>query len=282
MNGISKLLSTDGFIQVNKYLIQMFGLHEAVLIGELCAEYNYWEQQNKLIDGMFFSSRENIEANTGLNEHFQRKALITLKNAGIVSVIKRGLPATNHYMIHFDKLLTMLSSSRAPGEELDTESVNLNNNKTRKIEEEKDNPKGLSQEQPKFEFGKRAPKKENLFTKCVNLIDSCDFSPNIRKLLIEYLQFRLSVKDKPLYFNMWKGMLAKLCELCEDDIKKYEAVIKQSIERGYLSFYPINSSNKGIKYESGAEHVPGMTQDDYDEEEKLMAELEAKGVQTVF
>ena len=44
MNGISKLLSTDGFIQVNKTLIKKVGLHEAILIGELCAEYNYWEE----------------------------------------------------------------------------------------------------------------------------------------------------------------------------------------------------------------------------------------------
>ena len=47
MNSISKLLSTDGYIQVNKALIKKIGLHEAIIIGELCSEYNYWEEQNK-------------------------------------------------------------------------------------------------------------------------------------------------------------------------------------------------------------------------------------------
>ena len=42
MDGISKLLSSDGFIVVNKNLIRELGLHEAIIIGELCSEYNYW------------------------------------------------------------------------------------------------------------------------------------------------------------------------------------------------------------------------------------------------
>lgn len=138
-----------------------------------------------------------------------------------------------------------------------------------------------------FQFGKqkKSVKKDNLFTKCVSLIDSYDFAcwGNIRKLLIDYLNYRISVKDKPLYTNMWKGMLNKLVELCDDDIRMYEQVIKQSIERGYLSFYPVSSGSGGsIKNESGARHVPRMTKQDYEDEERRLAELEAKGVQVRF
>ena len=134
-----------------------------------------------------------------------------------------------------------------------------------------------------FQFGKTKPKKEYLFTKCLALMESYDFGcwGKIRKLLVDYLQFRMSIKEKPLYTNMWKGMLNKLVELCDDDISMYESVIKQSIERGYLSFYPV-SNNSGIKFESGSRHVPTMTKEDYLEEEKRLAELEAKGVQVRF
>ena len=45
MNGIAELLSSDGYIITNKVLIKKFGLHSAVLIGELCAEYVYWKNQ---------------------------------------------------------------------------------------------------------------------------------------------------------------------------------------------------------------------------------------------
>ena len=43
----------------------MLGLNEAVLLGELCSEYSYWNNIDKLEDdGYFYSTRENIEENT--------------------------------------------------------------------------------------------------------------------------------------------------------------------------------------------------------------------------
>ena len=287
MNGISKLLSTDGYIQVSKTLIKKLGLHEAILIGELCAEYNYWENVGKLEGGMFYSTRENIEENTGLSDHLQRQALKTLQSEGIITIIKKGLPAKNYYTINFAHLLSILETSSASNRrQLDVESVDLNNNKQTNISKKESNSKELLQNSD-FQFGKTKskPKKDNLFTKCVSLIDSYDFAcwGNIRKLLIDYLNYRISVKDKPLYTNMWKGMLNKLCEMCDDNVDMYERVIKQSIERGYLSFYPVSSgSNTGIKSESGSRHVPRMTEQDYAEEEQRLAELEAKGVRTRF
>lgn len=287
MNGISKLLSTDGYIQVNKALIKKLGLHESIMIGELCAEYNYWESQGKLDNDMFYSTRENIEENTGLSEHFQRKALATLKEQGIIEVTKRGIPAVNYYKINFDKLLTILSTSCSSRRQQETETVDLNNNKQTNIKNKESNSKELLQNSD-FQFGKqkKSVKKDNLFTKCVSLIDSYDFAVwgNIRKLLIDYLTYRISVKDKPLYTNMWKGMLNKLAELGDDDVRLYEAIIKQSIERGYLSFYQLStySKNMAVQSESGSRHVPRMTDEDYAEEERRLAELEAKGVQVRF
>ena len=58
---ISELLATDGYIQVNKKLIKTLGLHEAIIIGELCSEYNYWKNREELVEGSFYSTRENIE-----------------------------------------------------------------------------------------------------------------------------------------------------------------------------------------------------------------------------
>lgn len=283
MDGISKLLSNDGFIVVNKSLIRELGLHEAIIIGELCSEYNYWEKCNKLDDGMFYSTRDNIEYNTGLNEHYQRKALATLKEKEIISVIKKGLPAVNYYKINFDKILNILSTSSASREELDVKDIDLNNNKT-EISKQKNNSKELLQNQ-EFSFGKAKPKKDSLFTKCVNMID--DFvvkndcvGTTVRHKLIEYLRYRISVTDKPLYANMWKGMLNKLEELHKQGYE-YEPIIDYCIERGYLSFYPPNNSSR-LRNESGSRNVPRMTQEDYEKEAERLAELEAQGVQVRF
>ena len=289
MNGISKLLSTDGFIQVNKALIKKLGLHEAILIGEFCAEYNYWEERNMLDDGYFYSTRDNIEENTGLSEHYQRKALSTLYELGIVIIEKRGLPAKNYYKINFDVLLSILEESSCQRRrQQDTESVNLNNNKQTKIKEKEKNSSKEELHSQEFSFGKQStPKKANLYTKCVQLIDSYDFScwGNIREQLIDYLNFRISVKDKPLYANMWKGMLNKLANLCVDDVNKYEQVIQYSLERGYLSFYePKNFSSGTVKNKPWEQGVKSET---YTEEEKreierLTAEREARGEQVWY
>lgn len=162
--------------------------------------------------------------------------------------------------------------------------VEINNNKVNKESNtKKENTKNNSKEllqNSNFNFGKQKSKKENLFTKCVSLIDTYDFSrrEEIRKLLIEYLQFRLSVKDKPLYINMWKGMLNKLCGLCENDIYLYEKVIKQSIERGYLSFYPVNDFNNSLDkpWEEGVKS-DGYTDEEKRELEKREQEMIARG-----
>ena len=89
----------------------------------------------------------------------------------------------------------------------------------------------------------------DLYTFCVNCID--DFCSNkshekrLRKFLLQYLNFRLEVKDKPLYKNMWKGMLSKL-EQCFDqspDNITYTDIVLYNLNRGYLTFYiPPNKS----------------------------------------
>ena len=136
----------------------------------------------------------------------------------------------------------------------DIENVSVENHTQRNTKTSNTNKKNKNSSKEElqsgnFQFGSKQskPKKENLYTKCVQLIDSYDFScwGNIREQLIEYLNFRLAVKDKPLYTNMWKGMLNKLANLCVDDVSKYEQVIQYSLERGYLSFYEPNNYSSG-------------------------------------
>lgn len=159
-------------------------------------------------------------------------------------------------------------------------SDTLTNNNT------KVNIKNNSKELLQFEFGKQKPKKDSLYTKCVQLIDSFIDTHNagrvVREKLIEYLNYRLSIKDKPLYTNMWKGMLNKL-DLLHKQGYGYETIINFNLERGYLSFYPPSGMyGSSIKNESGIRHVPRMTDEDYRKEAEHLAELEAQGEQVRF
>lgn len=121
-----------------------------------------------------------------------------------------------------------------------------------------------------FQFGSKQskPKKENLYTKCVNMVSDFVSEHNcsgpVRGKLMDYLRFRLEVKDKPLYTNMWKGMLGKL-ETLNREGYDYETVIAYSLERGYLSFYAPNNFSSGVKNKPWEQGVKSET---YTEEEK--------------
>lgn len=272
MNSISKLLSTDGFIVVNKTLIRELGLHEAIILGELCSEYNYWEKCNKLDNDMFYSTRDNIEYNTGLNEHYQRKAMTTLKERGILEVKKRGVPAVNYYRINFDKLLILLSSSSSRDEGLEIDEMNLNNNK----QEKQVNKEKLVSKDTNTEFlgsAKQKPKKQNLYTKCVSLIDQKTNDTEIRSLLIDWLNMLLEKyksTGRVLYVNVFKG---KLNMLNDYDDKSWEKIIKYNIMKGYEGFYPIPS----YTYKTDLKDKPwekGVKSEAYTEEEKRQIERE--------
>lgn len=272
MNSISKLLGTDGFIVVNKTLIRELGLHEAIILGELCSEYNYWEKCNKLEDDMFYSTRDNIEYNTGLNEHYQRKAMTTLKERGILEVKKRGVPAVNYYRINFDKLLILLSSSSSRDEGLEIDEMNLNNNK----QEKQVNKEKLVSKDTNTEFlgsAKQKPKKQNLYTKCVSLIDQKTNDTEIRSLLIDWLNMLLEKyksTGRVLYVNVFKG---KLNMLNNYDDKSWEKIIKYNIMKGYEGFYPIPS----YTYRTDLKDKPwekGVKSEAYTEEEKRQIERE--------
>lgn len=97
---IINLIASNNFITVNRDLIKLYGLEEAVILGELASEYSYWERKGELDDdGYFFSTIENIEETTGIKVKQQRKALETLKECGIIDAKLKGLPARRYIKI---------------------------------------------------------------------------------------------------------------------------------------------------------------------------------------
>ena len=112
--------------------------------------------------------------------------------------------------------------------------------------------KGYSKEELRNEFlgsvkktKRRRPtrpisSKPTLFDKCVAEINLYTDLPELREKLIKFLKIRLEVKDKPFGIESWKGMLDKLDQAVTECGREYVDVVQQSIDRGWLSFYPIN------------------------------------------
>lgn len=90
------------------------------------------------------------------------------------------------------------------------------------------------------------PRKQSLYSKCMAEINVFTQELQLHTLLVKYLNLRLEMKDKPLYYNQWKGMLDKLADIIKNNPGMYyEDVVRQSIDRGYASFFPVNSYSKG-------------------------------------
>ena len=256
MIDIIGLLSTDGYIMTNKTLIRKFGGDCAILMGELCAEYKYFEAREELDEnGSFYSTQENIEYNTGLNSYAQRNATKILIEAGILVIDKRGMPAKNYYKICVEQLSSLFVTSGLNFKQQDLQNLNLNNNKENNNKKDSNSINRItpdddydshsySFDELKSEFvGSKKTKKPTLYSKCADEICSYTDDYNLRQVLTDYLVMRLAVKDKPIRgVNQWKGMLNKLNTLQGD---KY-TIVNQSLEKGWLTFYPItnNSSNK--------------------------------------
>ena len=112
---LASLLSSSKYIIVNKDLIKMLGLNESVILGELCSEYTYWENTNQLMDDeYFYSTRENIENNTGINAHFQRIAIKNLEQKGIITLKKMGIPCKIYYKINEKSVVECLKMAKLP------------------------------------------------------------------------------------------------------------------------------------------------------------------------
>lgn len=108
MSILMSILSSDGYIILNKYIMKALGLHEAILLGELCSEFIYWHKENKLQDGFFYSTRENIEKETTLSPHQQRQTIKTLVNKGLVEIVEKDMPKKTYYRIDEEKVYKFL------------------------------------------------------------------------------------------------------------------------------------------------------------------------------
>lgn len=140
---LSSLLASTGFIVANKTLIRKVGLSEAVLIGELCSELNYWKEKGESEGGWFFSTVANVERETGIKKVTQATLLNKLQGLGLLEFCRAGLPPKRYIRLNFDAIAHILDDDcpkveRSLEQETDvfgteTEQHNKNNsNKNKK------------------------------------------------------------------------------------------------------------------------------------------------------
>ena len=124
------LLSSSSFLIVNKRLAKQVGLKGAILLADLISKEEYF-LANGMTDGWFFNTAKNIEEDTCLTSHQQRKAIKRLKDLGIIETKVVGIPAKQHFKIIENKLLSYFNTSceeSAKQVVKKTQTINKNNN----------------------------------------------------------------------------------------------------------------------------------------------------------
>jgi len=126
---MKNLLSSTAFLVVNKELAKQIGLHEVVLLADLISKEQYFIENNQLNEGYFFNTAKNIQADTTLTSHQQRKAIKNLKSLGIIETKLIGIPAKQHFKIIENKLLSYFTTSYSKSEQQvvkKTQTINKN------------------------------------------------------------------------------------------------------------------------------------------------------------
>ena len=204
---VLKLIASNSWGVYNKEIAKKIGLEEAIILGELASEHDYWLKQNGLTaDGYFYSTVENIENQTTLSEYRQRKAINTLKSLKLIDVQLKGLPAKRYIKINeteIEKLLigvdanninTQLRTSSVKSKELDPEKLQTNNNK-------KNNKDKLAKANASSQVSSNIDKdnKDN------NLLDvkqdNLDKSRNVKKDLIPFIEESFNDSEVKRYID---------------------------------------------------------------------------------
>ena len=237
MSILMSILSNDGYIILNKYVMKALGLHEAILLGELCSEYIYWYKEEKLQDGFFYSTRENIEKETTLSPFQQRQALKKLTEMGLVEILEKDMPKKTYYKVDEEKVyrflletdlnltevkkfkektLKNLTSSDEKIKHKEVEKLDINNNN---INNNKKNNNILSnlitgETEQKEEMGYEEIFKQNIeYDILVQDIKNKELIKNITDIAVETLnttKTKIYINSEPKSIEIVRSQLLKL------------------------------------------------------------------------
>lgn len=260
---LSKVLSQNGFIMVNKDLAKKLGLNCAVIIGYLYSMYDYWKGLDKLEDDeSFYCTRENIEEHTTLSPYEQRKALNILEKEGIIYKYLKGLPAKTFYKLNDDKIIELLETDNESPLQQDVK--NFNNKELKNLTS--NTKENLHQEAKEFNINNNILNKKQNKNKDNNIISknskSSKISKNEKKLknilkIIDEYDFNEKVID--LLETFFKGLIdnnvfitdekirGNLNKIANKDLKTQLNTIQLSLDNGYKNLDPSWLKNSNYK-----------------------------------
>ena len=226
------ILSNGNYIVVNKKIASDLGLYEAILLGELAREHKYWANIEKLEDGFFYSTVENIKENTTLSRKQQTRAMNTLEDKGIVTAVLKGIPAKRYVRINEDAILPYLldkfvpngiTSSSQTDEQVSTKrTINNNNNNNNKKESKKESIK---------------ERKHSGYDEILATIAD----DNLREAYLEYIKMRKMIKA-PMTDRALQMLINKVEQLEPGNTERQKLLLDTAILNNWKSVYPLKDN----------------------------------------
>ena len=275
---ITSLLASQNYCLYNSEIAKRLSPLCAIILGELCSEYEYWRKSNQLTeDGFFFSTQENLYERTGIKEYQQRQTIKELKGAGLIEVDRRGMPAKNYFKINESALVELLSdgSSVKIKEQVLKEPRDMslknhvqsihNNNTKNKIDSVSSEKGALFSAKPVIKA-----KKQRSAAALFGMINVFTEDEKLQESLKNYLSnFRIPKRGIPAE-DQWCNIL--------EDLKKYTSSTEEMIQKvrdayinEWMSFIPpwekTQKTNKPSFDNTYGRELPKAMKD-YTEEER--------------
>lgn len=245
-----KLLSTNGFISYNKTVANQLGVHEAILLGELCSIgdlYNYNE---------FYFERSKIINDTALSDSQIRNATKTLVDYGLIGVTKKGIPCKYYYTLNEEKILQLFTQKLdeqvqpsatkiAPlvvqqSQDKDYKNCTTFNNKNTSKNTSKNTTSGKPQTGNQLFKTESKPKKKGE-NKYITVIEEISNNPDVRDALLKYCNFR---RQRGLTIDQWSLIVTEFKkQSAGKTTKQVIDCINQCIINGRNSLYYVDYQN---------------------------------------
>lgn len=101
---ITRTVSNQAFWQINKHLHRILGLRTTLLLQ------HFIDLQTKVFKGEeFYQSYNQIQKELCLTEHAIKESIKKLNEEKVLSVIKKGMPAKNYYLVDLTRVEELLS-----------------------------------------------------------------------------------------------------------------------------------------------------------------------------
>ena len=278
-NEYYKLIRKLGYLLVSYSLLKILGKTTAIILERLHTEYNFAKRHDYINNGYFGIDIDELSCSLGLSRNKVIISLSKLMEYELIQVLQiNDIPMV---YINQERIIQFVKESEKENnyddwdnglksiqynayKELDTYIEEYERNELNLV---KSNDIGV---EATGTFDKQT-EDENTLTKAkqkrkneiFDLIEQ-DFTGDLQAIIHDYFDFLIQC-GRPIYKANDRAMLRILDELSGGDDKKKEAIVNQSLARGWQGFYALKDNSNTQKTWKNVQ--PVLAHQDEDEPE---------------